>query len=414
MRFLNYGDALAALRSRYPDLTEAELRMWVDGRRGLWAWTARSRAFFSWSGTTDPNALMDCRFLAKQVFRFVPSRRYLTYGQLVARWQARVSGDIHRFIEERVAAFRTQKPGWGLLDFGTFDPLGQLDLPVRDSLFAVDQVEEKEREWFASVLPRQDNRRSPLIGLITDYHRWKPLAAYPESCHHLDLMVKEGNLRVAVKVLPKKLDAWEAFLIPIPPDTVGDPVNATSDYLARCFYEPHDPANPPLSLRLEGFWYLDIEEAFALIRDGEVESNYLFPPDTAALRQQWPNLFPSCDFFFALTRWNRVRVEDLYWRDDLQLSKAAGTTPMRQKVSERGKRMRAARADKSGEAMIRAQAVKLMEAYLKKHRSASKMAAAMNVRDQIFDEAHAAGVLFSRENAPDTIMRWLSKAQTTG
>lgn len=414
MRFLNYGDALAALRSRYPDLAEAELRMWVDGRRGLWAWTERPRAFFSWSGTTDSNALMDCRFLAKQIFRFVPYRRYLTYGQLVARWQARVSGDIHRFIEERVAAFRTQKPGWGFLDFGAFDPLGRLDLPARDFLFAVDQVEEKEREWFAGVLPSEDNRRSPLVGLTTDYHRWKPLAEYPESRHHLDLMVKEGNLRVAVKVLPKRPDEWEAFLIPIPPDIVGDPVNATANYQARCFHEPHDPTSLPLLLRLEGFWYLDIEEAFTLFRDGEVLINYLFPPDPAALRQQWPNLFPSCDFFFALTRWNRVRVEDLYWRGDLQSSKAADKTPIHHKDSELGKKMRQARAEKNGETMIKAKAVKLAEAYRKKNRRSSKKAVANHVCDQIFDEARAAGVLFSRENAPDTIMRWLSKAQTTG
>lgn len=414
MRFLNFGDALAALRSRYPDLTEAELRMWVDGRRGLWAWTERPRAFFSWSGTTDPNALMDCRFLAKQVFRFVPSRRYLTYGQLVARWQTRVSGDIHRLIEERVAAFRGRKPGRGFLDFGAFDPLGRLDLPAKDSLFAVDQVEEKEREWFAGVLPSEDNRRSPLVGLTTDYHRWKPLAAYPESRHHLDLMVKEGNLRAAVKVIPKRSDEWEAYLIPIPSDTVGDPVNATADYQAMCCYEPHDPANPPLLLRLKGFWHLDAEQAFNIFRDGEESIDYLFPSDPEALRQQWPKLLPECNFFLKLITLNRVRVEDLYWREEPQLSKAADTTLIRQKDSELGKKMRQARAEKNGETMIKAKAVKLAEAYRKKYRRSSKKAVANHVCDQIFDEARAAGVLFSRENAPDTIMRWLSKAQTTG
>ncbi len=414
MRFLNYGDALAALRSRYPDLTEAELRMWIDGRRGLWAWTERPRAFFSWSGTTDPNALMDCRFLAKQVFRFVPSRRYLTYGQLVARWQARVSGDIHRFIGERVAAFRTQKPGWGFLDFGAFDPLGRLDLPARDSLFAVDQVEEKEREWFSGVLPSKGNRQSPLVGLTIDYHRWKPLAEYPGSCPHLELMTKNKELRVAIKILRKGLDICEAYLIPVSPNTNDDPVNASSDYIHMCFHEPHDPDNPPILLCLEGFWFLDHEEAYCVFRDGSTLISYLFPHDVPALRQQWPNLFPSCDFFFALTRWNRVRVEDLYWRDDLQSSKAVDTTPIHRKDSELGKKMRQARAKKNGETMIKAKAVKLAEAYRKNNRRSSKKAVANHVCDQIFDEARAAGVLFSRENAPDTIMRWLSKAQTTG
>lgn len=285
---------------------------------------------------------------------------------------------------------------------------------MKDYVFALDQVEEKERVWFTGVLPIEDNHRSPLVGLTTDYHHWKPLAQYPGPRDHLELDAREKKLRVAVKILPKKPDEWEAYLIPIPPDTEGDPVNATSNYQCMCFHEPHDPANPPLSLRLEGFWYLDAEEAFTVFRDGEATINYFFPPDPATLRQQWPKLFPDCDFFLALTQYHQVGVEDLYWWDDPQPSKATGNSVMPQQTSGHGKKMRAARAKKSGEEAIRAEAVKLAEEFKNRHRSASKKCINDYVCGQLFDKAYKAGVLASRENAPDTIGRWLSKGQTNG
>ena len=118
-QFLNYRETSIALQSRYPDLTEAELRMWVDGRKSLVALTdepakkRRSRlrrpSFrFHWSGSDGQsiNALLDCWFPSKQVFRFIPNRRYLTYDQLVERWQGRTAKDIHTFIAERVDTCR--------------------------------------------------------------------------------------------------------------------------------------------------------------------------------------------------------------------------------------------------------------------------------------------------------------------
>lgn len=159
LHFLNYAETFTALRSRYPDLTEAELRMWVGhGRRDLVAFTdkpgktRRARLYrpavgFSWSGISDQYALLDCWFPAKQVFRFVPSRRYLTYEQLVGRWQGLTDKNIHAFIAERVNEFR-KKDDWGFLSFGAFDPLGRVTLPVEDCVFALDQVKTMEQRWF--------------------------------------------------------------------------------------------------------------------------------------------------------------------------------------------------------------------------------------------------------------------------
>lgn len=165
-RFLNYRETFIALQSRYPDLTEAEFRMWVGpGKRGLVALenkpgrTRCSRlknpAFrFHWSGCVYNNqsidALLNCWFPAKQVFRFVPTLRYLTYEQLVDRWQNHASVDIHQFIADRVRDFR-KKPNYVVFEFGAFDPLGRLDLPIEDYVFALDQVENREKAWFVGT-----------------------------------------------------------------------------------------------------------------------------------------------------------------------------------------------------------------------------------------------------------------------
>ena len=75
----------------------------------------------------------------------------------------------------------------------------------------------------------------------------------------------------------------------------------------------------------------------------------------------------------------------------------------------KGAAMRHDRAERQGVAAIKAKAVQLASAFNKRNRSASKKRIASYVCDQLFDEAYKAGVLTSRENAPDTIMCWLSK-----
>lgn len=170
-QFFTYRETFIALQSRYPDLTEAELRMWVTGKKGLVALTdepggtRRSRlkhpAFrFHWDGSQHANqsinALLDCWFPSVQVLRFIPIQRYLTYGQLVERWKSRVSGDIHQFIAERVSAYHKQPDYRGSLEFGAFDPLGRLNLPIEDYVFAMDQAEEKEQRWFVQSVTRPE------------------------------------------------------------------------------------------------------------------------------------------------------------------------------------------------------------------------------------------------------------------
>ncbi|MFZ1640512.1 MAG: hypothetical protein WAV07_03550 [Candidatus Contendobacter sp.] len=204
LHFLSYAEAFAALQSRYPDLTEAELRMWVNGKRSLVALTdhpgkTRSSRLrhppfrFHWSGSGDQsiNALLDCWFPSKQIVRFVPSRRYLTYGQLVERWRSRTLEDIHAFITEQVEAFRN-KSGFGFFDFGAFDPLGRLDLPMKDYVFALDQVEEMERRWFIEPAPRPQSQLRPFQAEDVRYFsrrlRWsEQIAGYlVQGCVRVD------------------------------------------------------------------------------------------------------------------------------------------------------------------------------------------------------------------------------------
>ena len=75
----------------------------------------------------------------------------------------------------------------------------------------------------------------------------------------------------------------------------------------------------------------------------------------------------------------------------------------------KGAELRKARAEKNGEAAIKAKAHWLADDFKKRNRAASKKRIANHVCERLFDEAYKAGVLTSRENAPDTIARWLSK-----
>lgn len=81
----------------------------------------------------------------------------------------------------------------------------------------------------------------------------------------------------------------------------------------------------------------------------------------------------------------------------------------RQARRVKGAELRKARAEKNGEAAIKAKAYRLADDFKKRNRAASKKRIAGFVCDRLFDEAYQAGVLTSRENAPDTIARWLSK-----
>lgn len=179
-QFFTYRETFIALQSRYPDLTEAEFRMWVNNGKGyLVAFenkpgnTRRSRlrnpAFrFYWDCSYDSNqsinALLDCWFPAKHVLRFIPPRRYLTYEQLAERWQNRTSDDIHKFITDKVNDFRKKENYKGIFEFWAFDPLVRSDLPIEEYVFALDQVEKKEKAWFTNATGTRSITLRPFQG----------------------------------------------------------------------------------------------------------------------------------------------------------------------------------------------------------------------------------------------------------
>ncbi|MDG4549975.1 MAG: hypothetical protein P9F19_11035 [Candidatus Contendobacter sp.] len=383
LHFLSYAETFAALRSRYPSLTEAELRMWVGhGHRDLVAFenkpgnTRRSRlrnpaCRFVWSGSAVYNisiyAILDCWFPAKHVLRFIPTRRYLTYEQLVERWQSRTSIDIHKFIADRVQDFR-KKLGYGFFEFGAFHPLGRLDLPLEEYVFAVDQVEKKEKEWFIGATGTRSIAFRPFQDKDVRYFSRLPKWSKQQAGY-----LVQGQVRVSASGHYCYDDSSVVFCYAYFPSYETQPPEADyADLFSRLsfpikpleFIEFCEPRGIPLPPAL-----------VASVK--EIAGASTLPEPTMAV--------PILD--------NRP-------------------PPMPQKTSEHGKMMRAARAEKSGEKAIRAKAVELAAGFKNRNRSASKKRIADYVCDQLFDEAHKAGVLTSRENAPDTIGRWLSKGQT--
>lgn len=206
-QFFTYRETFIALQSRYPDLTEAEFRMWVNNGKGyLVAFenkpgnTRRSRlrnpAFrFYWDCSYDSNqsinALLDCWFPAKHVLRFIPPRRYLTYEQLAERWQNCTSIDSHQFITDKANEFR-KKTGYGFFEFGTFGPLGRLDLPIEEYIFALDQVEEKEKAWFVNATETRTITFLPFQGEDVRYFSRLPKWTKQEAGY-----LVQGQVRVS-------------------------------------------------------------------------------------------------------------------------------------------------------------------------------------------------------------------------
>jgi len=152
--------------------------------------------------------------------------------------------------------------------------------------------------------PRTRNARP--VGLAGDYRRWKRLDTHPEP-DSLEWQARDGRLRVAIKA-----HRLRARLVP------GNPAPGRSgfdEYTEGWWRDGTPPKDSPLLL-VEGFWFLDGQEAFYVLRDGESRNiNWLYPPDPAELHRLWPDLFPDREFYLDLESWKPVRREDLFWLD---------------------------------------------------------------------------------------------------
>jgi hypothetical protein len=60
-----------------------------------------------------------------------------------------------------------------------------------------------------------------------------------------------------------------------------------------------------------------------VLRDGEVEVHFLYPPEPTVLHQQWREVFPDADFLVMLGEEKKIQKADLLW-----LADAPGLTPL--------------------------------------------------------------------------------------
>ncbi|MBL8252218.1 MAG: hypothetical protein JNJ76_01270 [Candidatus Competibacter sp.] len=152
--------------------------------------------------------------------------------------------------------------------------------------------------------PRTRNARP--VGLTGDYRRWKRLDTHPEP-DSLEWQARDGRLRVAIKA-----HRLRARLVPGHPDSGR---SGFDEYTEGWWRDGTPPKGSPLLL-IEGYWYLDGQEAFYVLRDGQSRNiNWLYPPDPAELHRLWPDLFPDGEFYLDLESWRPVRREDLFWLD---------------------------------------------------------------------------------------------------
>lgn len=143
----------------------------------------------------------------------------------------------------------------------------------------------------SSDLPRTHNAQP--IGLTSDYQRYQRLETYPNQ-DALKWQAREGRLRVAIETCRLR-----ASLV------VGNPDSNDGTL----------PRDSPLLL-VEGFWYLDWEQAFFVLRDGEYRAiTWLYPPNPVELHCRWPDLFPESEFYLKLEDFLPVRRADLFWLD---------------------------------------------------------------------------------------------------
>lgn len=166
-----------------------------------------------------------------------------------------------------------------------------------------DTVEPSEPES-DTFLKRPRTRNAHPVGLSDHYSQWRRLDDYPRP-DHLELQVRDGSLRVAVKA-----NAWRAYRVLGRPDSSKSDV----DYEDGWSRDGTPPKDSPL-LRVEGFWYLESEEAFRVLSDFECRVNWLLPTDLAELHRRWPDWFPDQECYLDLEKWREVRREDLFWFD---------------------------------------------------------------------------------------------------
>ena len=140
-------------------------------------------------------------------------------------------------------------------------------------------------------------------------NRMMSLAEHPQPAHRHAGLARAGRLWVGVQAKD-----WAAYLI-----RPGNTVTTQVEYegvLRSCERLAEDNPCSDWPFLVDGFWWLGIRDAQRVLRDGEVEVHFLYPPEPAALHQQWPEVFPDADFLVMLGEEKKIQKADLLWLTD--------------------------------------------------------------------------------------------------
>lgn len=204
-QMLPYGKALPRLQTRFPDLTQGELAMWVlqwnrNPKRGLPAYNRYNKPF-SWQDVRSLRDLRACWFKLDDLDRFKPSQRWLTYQQLVERWRP-LCDDPEQEIPAGVERHRDE------LGFSAHDPLHRRKAPLTEYMFLLSEVEAIEAEWF--TVPTKQNTNQADISMSATAQRNTVFISYS----HQDKQWLE-RLQVFLKPLEREglIQRWDDTMI---------------------------------------------------------------------------------------------------------------------------------------------------------------------------------------------------------
>lgn len=318
---------------------------------------------FDWSDAKPDFPWLDqlgvLRFSRTEVEHFQPDPdpdlRYLTYREAVERVRETHPRLPRESIENRLMLVAMAEEGTLNLDLVARDPLARKRKLIRQTfpecLFLVIHIDKFARELGEDqgtaqpfepdeLLDRPRTRNTHPVGLSDNYQRWRRLDDYPKP-DHLDLQAQDGSLRVAVKA-----HRWRAYLVPGNPDPSQSAVDESG--WSR---DGGPPKGSPLLL-VDGFWYLEGQEASRVLSGDECRVNWLLPPDPAELHRRWPDQFPEGEFHLDLEKWRQVRREDLFWLDTLSQSERKPEGPVPPPQSESDKSEQGATANRAALAQL--------------------------------------------------------------
>jgi len=264
---LPYSKAFERLQARFPGLSPNELAMWVSTDK-LTAYPNDDAAYphtspvpgmsleefrsgcpelaeyedkygirpfsFHDDDVHSIEDLEECFFDPEEIAAFA-GEWYLTFQRLVERWQNQ-KPDIAAYIKRKAAKM-------DFFRFGPFDPLNRIDRPIEECLFALHQVEDREKEWFPAASERGVTTANGKRKAITDtldkvqarsgdaFNRYaipSTKQAFKELCERLNT---SANFRYI------RQETFNDYLSGLCRFTSGRPTQSKEDYFKGMFPE---------------------------------------------------------------------------------------------------------------------------------------------------------------------------------